>query len=114
MKAVILTVSTMLFFISSDAIATDNFLPVKMHHIEIQDNYIKERVFIGRVEAGRLSDLGFETGGNVSEIKVDEGSSVKKGDILATLDTDRLEAIRKEAVAALQRSAQHCHYLNLH
>jgi RND family efflux transporter MFP subunit len=79
-------------------------LPVKIHHIEIQSSYVKERVFIGRVEAGRLSDSGFEIGGNVSEIKVDEGYSVKEDDILATLDTDRLEAARKEAAAALQEA----------
>jgi RND family efflux transporter MFP subunit len=66
-----------------------------------QDGYTVERTFQGRVEAARRSQLGFELAGRLARLRVDEGARVAKGDTLATLDTDRLRARRREVAAAL-------------
>ena len=57
--------------------------------------------YSGRVEARLESRLGFETGGLLAEVFVDEGSVVEPGDALARLDTARLDASRAEAAAAV-------------
>ncbi len=76
-------------------------LPVEMIRIRLQDGYSARTVFTGRVEARRDSPLGFETGGRLAEVRVREGDRVSAGDLLATLDTDRLLARRAEQAAAL-------------
>ena len=65
------------------------------------DGYQEAQRFVGRVEAARQSDLGFELGGQVIAVRVDEGAAVKRGALLAQLDTDRLKARRDEATAAV-------------
>jgi multidrug efflux pump subunit AcrA (membrane-fusion protein) len=45
--------------------------------------------------------VGFELPGEISHIAVDVGDVVRQGDLLATLDTARIEASRQEAVANL-------------
>ncbi|WP_098413753.1 efflux RND transporter periplasmic adaptor subunit [Vibrio sp. ES.051] len=57
-------------------------------------------VFNGVVRASQRADLAFRIGGLLTEIKVDEGDSVKKGQLLATLD-DR-DAINTLASAQLE------------
>lgn len=57
--------------------------------------------YTGRVEALLDSALGFEVGGLLSSVSVDEGRRVGEGELLARLDTARLEARRAEAAAAL-------------
>ena len=57
--------------------------------------------YTGRVEALLDSALGFEVGGLLSSVRVDEGRRVARGDVLARLDTARLQARRAEAAAAL-------------
>lgn len=54
----------------------------------------------GTVEATE-SHLGFQAAGRIATVKVDEGQLVRKGDVLATLDTTELEARRAQAVAGL-------------
>jgi len=48
--------------------------------------------FPGVIAAARESDLGFETGGRIAEIRVDVGDRVIAGDRVAALDTRSLEA----------------------
>ncbi len=62
-------------------------------------SYSLERVFIGRVEPARESDIGFELGGKVLEVLVDEGDAVQANQVLARLDVDRLRAQRDELTA---------------
>lgn len=71
-------------------------------------DYAVTRRYVGRVEAARQSALGFELGGLVAKIHVDEGDPVLAGEALASLDTERLlsrrrelEAVRDEARANL-------------
>lgn len=66
--------------------------------------YAVQRVFVGRVEAARKSELGFELGGELLEVSVEEGDSVRSGAVLARLDTERLRARLAEAQAALDQA----------
>ena len=68
---------------------------------EADSGYEMVSSYSGRVEARLDSRLGFEIGGLLTEVYVDEGDTVARGDALARLDTARLEAERVEAVAAL-------------
>ena len=69
-----------------------------------QDTYRMKREFVGQVQARQSSAIGFELSGLLKRVAVDEGDSVKTGDVLAELDTTRLAARRQEAQAALARS----------
>ncbi len=66
--------------------------------------YRIERDFVGRVEATRQSQVGFELGGELKAISVDEGDEVVAGQPLAVLDTARLEARLAEAEAAHEQA----------
>lgn len=65
------------------------------------DGYAFERIFIGRVEANRSAQLGFEQAGLLREVLVREGDRVQAGQALARLDDARLRARREELTAAL-------------
>ncbi|MEM7282855.1 MAG: efflux RND transporter periplasmic adaptor subunit [Pseudomonadota bacterium] len=66
--------------------------------------YTQASTYVGRVEAVLNSQVGFEVSGTLTDIKVDEGDQVRKGDILAVLDTSRLSAQRAEASAILEKA----------
>ena len=55
--------------------------------------------FSGKVAARRTSEAGFERGGKIEIIEVDEGDRVSAGQVLARLDVRRLQASRKEVEA---------------
>jgi HlyD family secretion protein len=57
----------------------------------------------GRIEATDI-DIATKTPGRVKEILVDEGDFVTAGQILVKMDTDALEAQRREAEAQLKRA----------
>ncbi len=69
--------------------------------IERADGYEQASSYTGRVEAGLDSALGFEVGGLLAEVPADEGDVVEQGQVLARLDTARLQAQRMEAQASL-------------
>ncbi len=79
----------------------DEPLPVSWFVPEYADGYTVRRQYIGRVEARQSSRLGFEIGGMVRDVRVEEGDSVVSGALLATLDTQRLEARRVELEASV-------------
>ena len=70
---------------------------IRAHHAP---GYEVARRFVGTVEARRQSRVGFELGGLVTEVLVDDGGSVKEGDAIARLDTSLLESQRAERLAA--------------
>jgi len=57
----------------------------------------------GRIEATEI-DIATKTAGRIKEILADEGDFVSKGQILARMDTQQLEAQRREAEAQLQQA----------
>lgn len=76
-------------------------LPVSVLRVDMQDNYLIARGFTGRAVSRRRSELGFETPGRVEAVLVDNGAIVRKDEVIARLDTDRLEAQHKELAAQL-------------
>ncbi len=79
-------------------------LTVLVKPVKISDGYQFQWPFVGRVEAARSSNLGFEFGGLLTRLAVDDGDTVKKGNTLARLDTDRLFKKRSELMAALKEA----------
>lgn len=88
----------------STGAAGQRVLAVKTVEAVSAPGYDVIREFVGRVEARRESQVGFERGGMVAEIRVDEGDFVKAGAVLATLDTQILVARRSELIAARNRA----------
>ncbi|MBV6621905.1 MAG: efflux RND transporter periplasmic adaptor subunit [Rivularia sp. (in: Bacteria)] len=74
-------------------------LTVKTTEIELARNYQTTQSYTGEVVANRTSEVGFERGGKLIEISVDEGDRVIKGAVLAKLDTANLQAQRRSLVA---------------
>ena len=82
----------------------ERLLPVSTITAQLAESYPVQRSFVGRVEARRESDVGFELGGLVAHIHVDDGASVSAGQLLASLDTELLQARRAELVSARDRA----------
>jgi HlyD family secretion protein len=58
----------------------------------------------GTVDAARRADLEFATSGTVASVKVAVGDTVKAGQVIATLDTDSLQAAVTRAKAGVARA----------
>lgn len=81
----------------------------KAHEVEVvpltvQESYLQQRIAYGRVESGQRIDAGFELAGTVKKVLVDEGQSFDKGQPLAELDTQRLNARMQELNAVMARA----------
>ena len=63
------------------------------------DGYAVVREFVGVVEARRESRVGFELGGEVSEVLFDDGDFIDQGTVIARLDTSILSAERRTLLA---------------
>lgn len=72
--------------------------------VERQNSYTRLVKVVGRVEASKQAGLGFELGGTLLETTVDEGDRVSKGQLLAQLDTQRLDAQLREIEASVARA----------
>lgn len=57
----------------------------------------------GRIEAVEI-DVATKTAGRIKEILVNEGDFIEVGQVLARMDTDQLEAQRRQAEAQLRRA----------
>lgn len=84
-------------------------LAAKSHTVDVttmtvQDAYVQSKVAYGRVEAAQQASAGFELGGTLLNVLVEEGDQVKQGQLLARLDTLRLDARMEELVAAHERA----------
>jgi RND family efflux transporter MFP subunit len=77
---------------------------VNVQSLSIQPSYIKQRKVYGLIESAKQANLGFELSGVIDETRVVEGERVVKGQVLATLDKQRLFAQRKELDATLVRA----------
>lgn len=81
-----------------------NILPVKTTEIEPVDSYSTTQTYTGEVTALRTSEVGFERGGKLTEVLVEEGDRVSRGTTLAKLDTSNLEAQRQGLIAQKQQA----------
>ena len=86
--------------------APDEPFPNKVDVIKVerQDAYSRSVKIVGRVEASKQASLGFERGGTLLTALVDEGDKVKEGQLLAQLDTQRLNAQLQEIDAGIARA----------
>lgn len=74
-------------------------LPVKTTQIQLTKTYQMRQSYTGKVVAMRSSEIGFERGGKLVTVLVDEGERVTIGTVLAKLDTTNLTAQRQSLVA---------------
>ncbi|MCC5972747.1 MAG: efflux RND transporter periplasmic adaptor subunit [Rubellimicrobium sp.] len=77
--------------------------------VELAQGYTVTRRFTGQVEAAARTDLGFELGGRITEVLVEEGDVVASGTVLARLDTSALipeRAALEAELAALAADAE--------
>ena len=77
--------------------------------VEPVQGYTVTRRFTGQIEASAQTDLGFELGGRVTHVLVEEGDIVAAGDVLARLDTSALipeRAALEAELAALAADAE--------
>ncbi|QYJ79850.1 efflux RND transporter periplasmic adaptor subunit [Shewanella acanthi] len=67
-------------------------------------SYQSEQTFTGTIRAGNTTGAGFELSGKISELYVDSGDKVSKGQLLAKLDTRLLDAEHQEIEASLSQT----------
>ncbi len=110
---VVIAVTGAIFFTRSPALASLNEEQERLAHaltvdtiaIQAVSHYQVKQKYSGSIIAGRESDHGFDRGGLLAQVLVDEGDQVKKGDILARLDMRRLDARKRELDAELAQAA---------
>ena len=81
-----------------------NILPVKTTVIEPAQSYAIERTYTGEVSALRTSEVGFERGGKLIDVFVEEGDRVSTGTPLAELDTTNLKAQLRGLIAQKEQA----------
>ncbi len=70
--------------------------PVDVIRVQESSNLRTSASYVGRVEARRKSALGFELGGKLARVLIDEGQTFRRGQTLARLDQQRLVARKRE------------------
>ena len=92
---------------SAKAIASKeqtNILPVMTTTIKPVASYSRSQTYTGEVEAGRTSEVGFERGGKLINVLVEEGDRIFTGTPLAELDTANLKAQRQGLIAQKEQA----------
>ncbi|WP_019612865.1 efflux RND transporter periplasmic adaptor subunit [Psychromonas ossibalaenae] len=77
-------------------------LTVVSQKVQESESYTVEREYVGTIFAGQKANLGFELSGKISEIRVDVGQVVKKGQALISLDTQLLNTELEQLAAQLE------------
>ena len=80
-------------------------LPVTVAAVDLAQGYDVNRSLVGQIEPRRTVTLSFELAGRLDSILVDEGDRVVKGQVIATLDTQLLDAERDRLLASQQALA---------
>ncbi|MFC3093773.1 efflux RND transporter periplasmic adaptor subunit [Alteromonas sediminis] len=77
---------------------------VNVEPISLQTSYAFMQMAVGRVEPMQTTQLSFDRGGQLSELLVEEGSLVQKGQVLARLEQSRLNAQIAQANSTVDRT----------
>ncbi|MEM6441720.1 MAG: biotin/lipoyl-binding protein, partial [Pseudomonadota bacterium] len=77
---------------SVDRTQTASPIPVETRAAQRVERIRVETRHLGVIEPARRTDMAFENGGLVAEVRVEEGDRVEQGDVLAVLDLSRLDA----------------------
>ncbi|MEM1282011.1 MAG: efflux RND transporter periplasmic adaptor subunit [Chlamydiota bacterium] len=80
-------------------------LTVNVIEVNKQHSHETEHSYLGKVEARRSTNLGFEIAGLVKKILVREGQKIQTNQTLALLDVDHLLARRQEILAEMTRAS---------
>ncbi len=67
-------------------------IPVSTKPLKIEHGYTVRRTFIGQVEPQKTTSLSFELAGRLSDVLVEEGDYVRKGQLLANQDVSLLKS----------------------
>jgi len=87
------------------AVAIKILSPIKAEYISPQKRHLVQEVFgTGTVEARVLVTAGSKITGRVKKLHVDQGDFVKKGQLLAVLESEDLQALVRQAVDTQQKS----------
>jgi len=78
-------------------------LQVKVHKVELKKYKLPVRA-VGLLSTTTEMKLGFKTGGIVRNLYYKEGSSVKRGDVLAVLDLSEINASVNQASIGLEKA----------
>ncbi|MGB1142108.1 MAG: efflux RND transporter periplasmic adaptor subunit, partial [Halioglobus sp.] len=68
------------------------------------ESYEREVSYLGLVTSGKKARLGFEIAGQIATLPVRQGSKVRAGDVIATLDDAALQARRRATAADLEQA----------
>ncbi len=87
----------------AESLAKKNYVPVFVEEVDNINEEIPVHA-IGRVASDSEIRLSFKTGGYIKSIKVEEGTYVKKGRLLAQLRTEEIDSQVLKARQAVQKS----------
>lgn len=90
--------------IADETQAVSQYLPASSEYLTQQESYQVENKFVGKVIAQQDANLGFEFAGMIQTLHVIEGQQVKKGQLLAELNTQLLLIERNQQEAQLQQA----------
>ncbi len=79
--------------------------PISVPVASLEQNVAVRVYGLGTVEARIVSDVGFEVGAALTELAVDSGDAVTKGQVLARLHPSEQEARVKRAEAAVEAAS---------
>ena len=78
---------------------------VSVKVMQIDDSRVQyEQNYSGTVEAGYSVPLSFQTAGNLQQVLVSDGQSVRQGQLLASLDPVSLQSAYDAAKAVLEQA----------
>ncbi len=80
------------------------FTPVKVAAVKFEHNVPVQVYGLGTLEAHIVSRVGFKISGTLVSLEVDQGDRVKKGQVLARLDSAEQESRVLKAVANVEKS----------
>ena len=86
-------------------------IPVKLASEEIQ-KLVRPLDVSGTIVARKKQRLSFKTGGIIQSIYIEEGDTVREGQVLATLKLDEIRAKVKQARLAVNKAARHFERMN--
>ncbi len=88
-----------------EATTTDQKLPKKVNVAAAQQIEHREQIFaVGQLSSSEEVKLSFKTGGIIGKIMVREGQKVRKGQLLAELQMNEIEAQVQQSVLGIQQS----------
>ena len=85
--------------VNQERVNESGVLPVVTTSLELADSYSSYQTYTGETIASRSSEMGFERGGRLVRVFVNEGDRISIGTPLAKLDTSNLDAQRQGLIA---------------